>query len=84
MCVSAAGRVTEIDRDRSEALVDVGDRRQLVSLALLTLDGVEVREGDWLVVSLGLALERVTEPEARRYGPWMDDRRSSIPEGGVP
>jgi hydrogenase assembly chaperone HypC/HupF len=79
MCLSAAGRVLEVDHERSEALVELRGVPRRVSLVMLSLDGQTITAGDWLVVSVGLALERITEAEARQYDPWLEPDVPSIP-----
>lgn len=62
MCLRDLLRLVEVDGDRA-----VGERdgtRVPVSLAVLTLQGVEPEVGDWIVAVTGLAVERLTADEA--------------------
>jgi hydrogenase expression/formation protein HypC len=67
MCVAVPGRV--IERQGLRALVEVsGVRRQVSVLAL-----PEVGEGDYVLISLGMALEKITEEESRQLEElWQD------------
>ena len=63
MCVGLPGQVVELLPDRPDfARVSIAGAVRDVSLVLFEDDRLEV--GDWVVVQLGLALERMTETEA--------------------
>ncbi len=63
MCVGLPGQVVEVFADRPDvARVSVQGRNRLVGLGLL--DGDPPLVGDWVLIQLGLALERLTEAEA--------------------
>ena len=61
MCLAIPARVAELLNDGS-ALVDVGGVRKEVSLALM--DGVAV--GDYVIVHVGYALNRLDPEEAEK------------------
>lgn len=61
MCLAIPARVVEI-LDGEQAVVDLGGVRKEVSLALL--DGVS--EGDYVIVHVGFALNRLDPEEAER------------------
>ncbi|HZV54313.1 MAG TPA: HypC/HybG/HupF family hydrogenase formation chaperone [Rhodocyclaceae bacterium] len=61
MCLAIPARVAEI-LDGDQAVVDLGGVRKDVSLALL--DGVEV--GDYVIVHVGYALNKLDPEEAAR------------------
>jgi hydrogenase maturation factor len=62
VCLGEYGVVVDLT-DTGRAVVHFHDgSRRTVSLAVLVADGVEVRPGDVVMVSIGMALERV-EPE---------------------
>ena len=61
MCLAIPAEVVEL-RDNDEALVDLGGVRRTVSLALV--DGVAV--GDYVIVHVGYALNRLDLEEARK------------------
>jgi len=60
MCLAMPARVIEIEGDT--ARVNLGGVRKAVSLALV--DGVEV--GDYVLVHVGYALNRISTEEAER------------------
>lgn len=63
MCLGRPARVIAIDQRRSgHAWVDVGTVPREINLGLLGDDPPGV--GDWVVIHLGYALERLTEAEA--------------------
>jgi hydrogenase assembly chaperone HypC/HupF len=60
MCIALPGRVLEIvDASAGTAWVDVRGTPRTISLGML-----DVRPGDWVLVGMGLALERITEAGA--------------------
>lgn len=62
MCIGIPGQVVDI-ADRAEtATVAVQGANRTVSLALL--EGDPPKPGDWVVIQLGFALERLTDDEA--------------------
>ncbi len=61
MCLAIPARVIEI-RDAERAVVDVGGVRKEISLVLV--DGVT--EGDYVIVHVGYALQRLDTAEAER------------------
>ena len=60
MCLAIPARVEEIGDDES-AIVDFGGVRKSISLALV--DSVAV--GDYVIVHVGFALQKLDEEEAR-------------------
>ena len=58
MCLAIPAQVIEL-RDGDEALVATGGVRKVISLALVEDVGV----GDWVIVHVGYALQRL-DPEA--------------------
>ncbi|MDH4159128.1 MAG: HypC/HybG/HupF family hydrogenase formation chaperone [Actinomycetota bacterium] len=60
MCLGAPCQVVSVEDEQSVVVRDAGRR---VTVSLLTLDG-PVHVDDWLLVHCGLALARLTEPEA--------------------
>jgi hydrogenase expression/formation protein HypC len=60
MCIALPGRVLEIvDASAGTARVDIRGALRTISLGML-----DVRPGDWVLVGMGLALERITEADA--------------------
>lgn len=75
MCVAVAGRVVSVDG--ASALVEVDGAKRQVSA--LMLPGLQA--GEHVLVSLGMALERITEDEARSLeGLWRDVIAAQDPE----
>lgn len=67
MCVAVPGRVVQLGDGR--AVVDVGGAKREVSTVLLP----DVKQGEYVLVSLGMAVERLTEEEARTLQDlWQD------------
>ncbi len=65
MCLSDVLRLVEVSADGASGIGESGAGRRDVSLLVLTLDGLQPAVGDWVVVTTGLAVEMVTEEEAR-------------------
>lgn len=64
MCLGLAGRIIERSPDQPElARVDVDGVVRVVNVSLLEDD--PPGPGDWVLIHLGFALERLTEAEAR-------------------
>ena len=61
MCLAIPAQVIEL-RDGDEALVETGGVRKAISLALVDDVGV----GDWVIVHVGYALQRLDPGEAER------------------
>ncbi len=61
MCLAVPARIVEIGED-DQAVVDLGGVRRSVSLILV--DGAEV--GDYVIVHVGYALNRLDPAEAQR------------------
>ncbi len=61
MCLAIPARIAQI-LDNDAAVVDLGGVRKEISLALL--DGVEV--GDYVIVHVGYALNRLDPEEAEK------------------
>lgn len=62
MCLAVPARVVALDADADLATVELGGVRQPVSLALVDDVGI----GDYLLIHVGYALQRIAEDEARR------------------
>ena len=62
MCFGEPGRISTIDG--SNATVDTLDGALEVSLMVLRAQHREVRPGDWVLVSLGLAIDLMDQHEA--------------------
>ncbi|MBF4998354.1 HypC/HybG/HupF family hydrogenase formation chaperone [Nocardia sp. BSTN01] len=65
MCLGIPGRVVEIvdGYGGQLALVDVSGAERKVNIGLLEED--PVRPGDWVIIHMGLAVERTDEAGAR-------------------
>jgi hydrogenase expression/formation protein HypC len=67
MCLGIPGQIVEIlDPSQQLALVDVGGIRRPVSLACIVDDAhsVESCVGDWVLVHVGFAMNRIDPAEA--------------------
>lgn len=62
MCFGEPGRISTIDG--SNATVDTLDGELEVSLMVLRAQHREVRPGDWVLVSLGLAIDTMCQDDA--------------------
>jgi len=60
MCIAIPGRVVEIDHPF--AIVDFKGTRRKVRIDLLD----DLNVGDWVLVHVGFAIQRVDEEEARK------------------
>ena len=62
MCLALPARVVRLDEAAQLATVELGGVRQEVSLALVDDVGI----GDYLLIHVGYALQRLSEEEALR------------------
>lgn len=63
MCLAVPAQVVEIvDEENQIAKVEIGGVRRNVSVALLDSVGV----GDWVLVHVGFAIQKVDEEEAKQ------------------
>jgi hydrogenase expression/formation protein HypC len=60
MCLAIPAQVVSLDRENQTAVVALGSVRKQISTALLD----EVHEGEFVLVHVGYALNRVSEEEA--------------------
>jgi hydrogenase expression/formation protein HypC len=83
MCVALPGKVLEIvDAGTCTARVDGLGTPRTVNLGVF-----DVRPGDWVLVGMGLVLERITEAEAAdtlRLLEELEGAASEAAEGQVP
>jgi hydrogenase expression/formation protein HypC len=73
MCLALPARVVALDRDADLATVDMDGVKKDVSLALV--DGVEL--GDYLLIHVGYALQRLSEAEAAQTLALFDELEES-------
>ena len=69
MCLAIPAQVVEIDAATDTATVALGEVRKQVSLALID----DVAAGDFVLVHVGFALNRISEEEAARTLALMGD-----------
>jgi len=62
MCLAIPGKVVEYDAETDMAIVSVGNVKKEVSTALIE----DVAEGDYLLVHVGYALNKISEDEAEK------------------
>jgi hydrogenase expression/formation protein HypC len=80
MCVAVPARVLEIvDASAGTARVDVRGTPRTISLGLL-----DVRPGDWVLVGMGLALERITEADAVDALRLLDELEGAAANARIP
>jgi len=73
MCLALPARVVALDKDADLATVDMDGVKKDVSLALV--DGVEL--GDYLLIHVGYALQRLSEAEAAQTLALFDELEAS-------
>jgi hydrogenase expression/formation protein HypC len=61
MCLAIPMRIVSIDRNRNLAQADALGVTRTISIAMM---GDEVKEGDWVMVHTGFALEKLEYEEA--------------------
>jgi hydrogenase expression/formation protein HypC len=59
MCLAIPGRLIK-KKDSETGVVDLGGVTKEISLVFLP----DIREGEWLIIHTGFALERISEQEA--------------------
>jgi hydrogenase expression/formation protein HypC len=62
MCLALPARVVSIDSDSDMATVALGEVKREISLALVE----DVHEGDYVLIHVGYALNKVSEEEAEK------------------
>ncbi|TVZ40511.1 hydrogenase expression/formation protein HypC [Alteromonadaceae bacterium 2753L.S.0a.02] len=62
MCLAIPSQVVALDSQSDTATVTLGDVRKTISVALLD----EVQVGDYVLVHVGYALEKISESEAQK------------------
>ncbi|MEF8879194.1 MAG: HypC/HybG/HupF family hydrogenase formation chaperone [Candidatus Thermoplasmatota archaeon] len=61
MCLAIPGKIVEIDKNKSHAIVDYGKgTRRKANISL-----VEAGKGDYVLVHAGFAIETIDEKEAK-------------------
>ena len=63
MCLGIPGEVIELGEHEDLAVVAVEGVRRMINIGLLADEGL--RPGDWVLVHLGFAMERVEEKTAK-------------------
>ena len=76
MCLAIPAQVVEIDAASDTATVALGEVRKQVSLALVD----DVATGDFVLVHVGYALNRISEEEAARTLALMGDAGLDAPD----
>jgi hydrogenase expression/formation protein HypC len=69
MCLGIPGLVASVvDAEKQLGIVDVGGVKRTVNLACIVDDDhpIEACVGDWVLVHVGFAMQRVDEDEAHR------------------
>jgi hydrogenase maturation factor len=63
--MSEAALVLEVDATGETALVELRGARRRLSVALLTLEGMPVAPGDWVLASAGMAVAPLDADDAQ-------------------
>lgn len=63
MCLGIPGEVVALSEHEDLAVVAVEGARRLINIGLLADAGL--RQGDWVLVHLGFAMERIDEEHAK-------------------
>ena len=81
MCLAVPGQILKIlDYDQCLATVELSGVRRAVSLSLLADDhGLDAWVGEWVLVHVGFALERVDAAEARATLDLLKDLAATQP-----
>ena len=68
MCLGIPGQVIEVltEHDGELAMVDVQGARRRINLGMLEPHEDPPAPGDWVLIHMGFALERIDEAEARQ------------------
>jgi hydrogenase expression/formation protein HypC len=76
MCIALPAKVLEVvDAGARTARVDVLGTPRTISLGLL-----DVRPGDWVLVGMGLALDRISEADAAEMLRFLDELEAAARE----
>ena len=74
MCLGAAGRIVRFEDDgRQTATVDLDGVHQVVNTGMLTGAADPPGPGDWVLVHLGIALQRMSPDEVAAVRSSYDD-----------
>jgi hydrogenase assembly chaperone HypC/HupF len=67
MCLGIPGQVVELLADYQDqlAVVDVQGARRRINLGLLESEKETVSPGDWVLIHMGFAMERIDEAAAK-------------------
>jgi hydrogenase expression/formation protein HypC len=67
MCLGIPGQVIEMLEGYGGqlALVDVSGAQRKINIGMLELDQQHLAPGDWVLIHMGFALDRIDEAEAR-------------------
>jgi len=64
MCLGIPGQIVEmVDETQQIAKIDVSGVKRMVSVALLTAEGI--KPGDWVLIHVGFAMSKIDESEAQ-------------------
>lgn len=66
MCLAIPGKIIEIEGD--EAIVDYGGVRKRVNVSM-----VDAKAGEWVLVHVGFAIQKVDEKIARETNRLLED-----------
>ncbi|AUW94892.1 MAG: HypC/HybG/HupF family hydrogenase formation chaperone [Sulfobacillus thermotolerans] len=64
MCLAIPGQIVELESENS-AKLDVTGVRRMVDVSLLSQQGIQVVPGDWVVIHVGFAMNKINDQEAQ-------------------
>jgi hydrogenase expression/formation protein HypC len=67
MCLGIPGQIIEMLEGYGGqlALVDVSGAQRKINIGMLELDQQDIAPGDWVLIHMGFALDRIDEAEAQ-------------------
>lgn len=74
MCLGTAGQIVQFeDADRQTATVDIAGTHHVVNTGMVAGDADPPGPGDWVLVHLGMALQRMTPEEVAQVRSSYDE-----------
>jgi hydrogenase expression/formation protein HypC len=81
MCLGVPGQIVEVT-DPQIATVNVRGTHRTINCQLLTGAGEALAAGDWVVIHLGFAVDRIDEAEAKEVLGFLEDPTADLPDRG--
>ncbi|PSR28736.1 MAG: HypC/HybG/HupF family hydrogenase formation chaperone [Sulfobacillus thermosulfidooxidans] len=64
MCLAIPGKIVEIENE-TEAKLEVTGVKRRVDVSLLKQQGIAIAPGDWVVIHVGFAMNKINDHEAQ-------------------